>query len=161
MTSTASNEGPRGSPGACPDRSIRAGEPDRAGAHRCLRGNPWFALATKSSIECSAAIPRLPGQWTVTSSGLLLDANIHSGLMRPHPEPKVKDWVAAQSTGAQFLSVVSISELEAGLPPWRTPRGSSLQPCLAFLFRGRVLQVTPAIAAPCGRLGGMRCAAGG
>ena len=34
--------------------------------------------------------------------------------MRPRPEPKVQNWVAAQDLDALFLSVVCIGELEAG-----------------------------------------------
>jgi predicted nucleic acid-binding protein len=32
--------------------------------------------------------------------------------MRPRPDPKVQDWVAAQDVVSLFMSVVSIGELE-------------------------------------------------
>ena len=46
------------------------------------------------------------------NGGFLFDTNILSELMRPRPEPKVQNWVAAPDLGASFLSVVCISELE-------------------------------------------------
>ncbi|MGO8814305.1 MAG: hypothetical protein ACLQVG_06500 [Terriglobia bacterium] len=48
------------------------------------------------------------------NGGFLFDTNILSELMRPRPEPKVQNWVAAPDLGASFLSVVCISELETG-----------------------------------------------
>ena len=48
------------------------------------------------------------------NGGFLFDTNILSELMRPRPEPKVQNWVAAQDLGALFLSVVCIGELETG-----------------------------------------------
>ena len=47
-------------------------------------------------------------------SGFLLDTNIPSELVRTLPEPKVRDWVAAQAIDDLHLSVVSIGELHKG-----------------------------------------------
>jgi predicted nucleic acid-binding protein len=85
--------------------------------------------------------------------------------MRPRPEPKVEDWIAAQDMTALFLSVVSIGELETGFTTMQdaTRRARlqvSLERHLALLFPGRVLPVTQAIAARWGRLDGMRQLAG-
>ena len=99
------------------------------------------------------------------NGGFLFDTNILSELMRPRPEPKVQNWVAAQDLGALFLSVVSIGELETGFTTMqdaarRARLEASLERHLRLPFPGRVLPVTQAIAARRGRLGGMRELAG-
>jgi predicted nucleic acid-binding protein len=99
------------------------------------------------------------------NGGFLLDTNIPSELMRPHPEPRVKDWVAAQDIGTLFLSVASIGELETGFATMRDADGrarpeASLERYLALLFQGSILPVTRAIAARWGKLDGMRQMAG-
>jgi len=81
--------------------------------------------------------------------------------MRPRPEPKVKDWVAAQDIDALFLSVVSIGELESGFTTMadaerRTRLEAWLERHLKLLFEGRVLPVTQPVAARWGKLDGMR-----
>jgi predicted nucleic acid-binding protein len=53
------------------------------------------------------------------NGGFLLDTNIPSKLMHARPDPKAKDWVAAQDIRALFLSVVGIGELEAGFTTMR------------------------------------------
>ncbi len=95
------------------------------------------------------------------NGGFLLDTNIPSELMRPRPEPRVQDWVAAQDIGTLFVSVVSIGELETGFATMRdAARRARLEASperyLALLFVGRVLPVTQSIAVRWGRLGGMR-----
>lgn len=95
------------------------------------------------------------------NSGFLLDTNIPSELMRPRPEPKVKDWVAAQDIDALFLSVVSIGELESGFTTMadaerRARLEAWLERHLKLLFEGRVLPVTQPIAERWGKLDGMR-----
>jgi len=99
------------------------------------------------------------------NGGFLPDTNIPSELMRPRPEPKVQDWVAAQRIGTFFMSVVSIGELETGFATTRDAARrarleASLERYLALLFVGRVLPVTRAIAVQWGRLDGMRQIAG-
>lgn len=95
------------------------------------------------------------------SNGFLLDTNVASELMRPRPEPKVADWVAAQDVSALFLSVVSIGELESGFTTMRdavrrTRLEAALRSHLSLLFSGRVLSVTQVIAV---RWGARRVAA--
>lgn len=99
------------------------------------------------------------------NGGFLLDTNIPSELMRPRPEPKVQNWVAAQDVGKVFTSVVSIGELETGFAT--TPDAArkarleaAFERYLALLFAGRVLPVTQPIAVRWGRLDGMRQMAG-
>ena len=97
--------------------------------------------------------------------GFLLDTNIPSELMRPRPEPRVKDWVAAQNIGRLFLSVVSIGEWETGLATMRdAERRARLEASLArylnLLFPESILPVTRPIAARWGKLDGLRQLAG-
>jgi len=99
------------------------------------------------------------------NEGFLLDTNIPSELMRPRPEPRVKDWVAAQDIGTLFLSVVSIGELEAGFATMRdTERRkrleASLERYLSLLFQGSILPVTRAVATRWGKFDGLRQMAG-
>lgn len=94
-------------------------------------------------------------------NGFLLDTNIPSELMRPHPEPKVESWVAAQEINTLFLSVVSIGELESGFATMqdaarRVRLQEAIERHLTLLFPGRVLPVTRQIAARWGKLDGMR-----
>lgn len=95
------------------------------------------------------------------SGGLLLDTNIPSELMRPRPEPRVKDWVAGQDIDKLFLSLVSIGELESGFTTMadaerRARLEAWLERHLRLLFEGRVLPVTQPIAARWGQLDGRR-----
>ncbi len=99
------------------------------------------------------------------NGGFLLDTNIPSELMRPRPEQRVKDWVAAQDIGSLFLSVVSIGELETGFATMRdTERRArleaSLERYLNLLFQETILPVTRPIATRWGKLDGMRQMAG-
>ncbi len=61
--------------------------------------------------------------------------------MRPQPEPKVQNWVAARDLGALFLSVVWIGELETGFTTMqdaarRARLQASFERHLRLLFRG-------------------------
>lgn len=99
------------------------------------------------------------------NGGFLLDTNIPSELMRPGPEPKVQNWLAAQDIRTLFLSVVSVGEMESGFATTldaarRVHLEASLARHLAHLFAGRVLPVTQSIAVRWGRLDGMRKMAG-
>jgi len=99
------------------------------------------------------------------NGSFLLDTNIPSELMRPRPEPKVQDWVAAQDIGTLFVSVVSIGEMETGFATMRDAARrarleASFERCLALLFAGRVLPITQTIAVRWGKLDGMRQMAG-
>jgi predicted nucleic acid-binding protein len=40
----------------------------------------------------------------------LVDPNVASELVRPHPEPRVETWIAAQELDTLFISAVSFGE---------------------------------------------------
>ena len=46
---------------------------------------------------------------------ILLDTNVVSELIRPHPDPKVEAWLAGQYAANVFLSVISEAELRYGI----------------------------------------------
>jgi predicted nucleic acid-binding protein len=43
-------------------------------------------------------------------TGFLLDTNVPSELIRPHPNPQVADGLAAQRLDSLFVSIVSFRE---------------------------------------------------
>jgi len=99
------------------------------------------------------------------TGGFLLDTNIPSELMRPRPEPKVSQWIAAQDIGTLFLSVVSLGELETGFTTMqdaerRMRLEASLTRYLSLLFPGSILPVTRSIATRWGKFDGIRQLAG-
>lgn len=76
--------------------------------------------------------------------GFLLDTNVVSELVRPTPEARVVDWVAAQSAPDLFIAAVSLGELVRGVS--RMPSGRRrarlarwVEVDLAARFAGRVL----------------------
>jgi toxin FitB len=82
-----------------------------------------------------------------------LDTNVPSELVRPHPEPRVKAWVAAQSLDALFMSAVSFGELRRGIilrapGKRRTELELWLETDLSIVFSGRILPVTKGSAPP-------------
>jgi predicted nucleic acid-binding protein len=75
---------------------------------------------------------------------ILLDTNVVSELLRPHPDPSVAVWVAAQNAAASFISAITEAELRLGvalLPEGkrRTALGAILEDILSEDFRGRIL----------------------
>ncbi|MEQ9564964.1 MAG: PIN domain-containing protein, partial [Pseudomonadales bacterium] len=46
---------------------------------------------------------------------ILLDTNVISEAMKPHPEPTVKAWLNAQSVETLYLSSISLAELLFGI----------------------------------------------
>ncbi len=46
---------------------------------------------------------------------ILLDTNVLSELMRPHPNANVVDWVNDQPTQTLFISTITIAEIELGI----------------------------------------------
>jgi predicted nucleic acid-binding protein len=95
----------------------------------------------------------------------LLDTNIPSESMRPRPEPKVREWIAAQDIGTLFLSVVSLGELETGFTTMQdTERRMRLEASLArylsLLLPASILPVTRSIATRWGKFDGIRQLAG-
>ena len=99
------------------------------------------------------------------NGGFLLDTNVPSDLMRPRPEPRVKDWMAAQNVGKWFLSVVSVGEFETGFATMKDPARrarleASLERFLVLLSPRNIIPVTRAVAVRWGKLDGMRQMAG-
>ena len=98
-------------------------------------------------------------------SGLLLDTNIPSELIRSQPELRIERWFYAQDEQSLFLSAISIGELRRGfmlLPAGK--RRSQLEHWfhhdLVPRFGRRILPVTHAIADRWGILGAERQLAG-
>ena len=84
-------------------------------------------------------------------NGYLLDTNIPSEFSRDRPEPRVVQWLKAQTVTMLFLSVVTIGEIRKGiviLPQGRrrTELEAWFQTDLVVWFRDRILPVTHAIA---------------
>jgi len=80
-------------------------------------------------------------------SGFLLDTNIISELRRPHPEPRVSRFIAAQKLDALFLSVVTLAEIRFGIERLAEPeKRARLQEWLTQhvrpVFDGRILPVS-------------------
>jgi toxin FitB len=76
----------------------------------------------------------------------LLDTNVLSEAMRPRPEPRVLDWLAATDEDRLFISVVSIAEIRRGvvlLPHGRRRNRLAdwLSRDLSDRFAGRMLDV--------------------
>lgn len=83
---------------------------------------------------------------------ILLDTNVLSELMRPHPEEAVLRWMASQSAAALYVSSISYAEIlfEIGvLPEGKRRRALAEQAQAMFTedFAGRVLSFDP-VAAP-------------
>jgi hypothetical protein len=87
----------------------------------------------------------------------LLDTNIVSQRIKPHPDEKVMQWLSQLPEGDAFLSVVTILELRTGidlLPAGRKRRDleSWLVADIRRGYAGRILPITEEIADICGRL---------
>jgi predicted nucleic acid-binding protein len=83
---------------------------------------------------------------------IVLDTNVVSELMRPSPAPAVARWLAAQASGAVFLSAITEAELRYGialLPDGkrRTALAGAVEAMVQEDFRGRVLAFDSAAAA--------------
>lgn len=87
----------------------------------------------------------------------LLDTNVLSEPMRPAPAASVVAWLAAQSPSDLAISALTLGELTQGvmrLADGRRRRSLVrwVSHDLAAQFRGRVLDVTPAVAIAWGEL---------
>jgi predicted nucleic acid-binding protein len=87
----------------------------------------------------------------------LLDTNIVSQRIKPHPDEKVMRWLSQLPEGDAFLSVVTILELRTGidlLPAGRKRRDleSWLVADIRRGYAARILPITEEIADICGRL---------
>jgi predicted nucleic acid-binding protein len=85
---------------------------------------------------------------------LLLDTNLVSELMRPRPNLRVLDWVAAQPLAEMAIAAITVMEIRFGIAllPWgkrRTDLDSSFRQLVAQGFGGRVLAFDQAAADAC------------
>jgi tRNA(fMet)-specific endonuclease VapC len=92
-------------------------------------------------------------------NGYLLDTNVPSEFSRDRPEPRVVEWLKAQSPSILFLSAVTIGEIRKGLvvlPQGRRRTELELwfHTDLLIWFRNRILPVTHSIADRWGVLDG-------
>ncbi|MFI5089417.1 MAG: type II toxin-antitoxin system VapC family toxin [Terriglobales bacterium] len=87
----------------------------------------------------------------------LLDTNVVSEWMKPHPNPGVVAWLADVDEDRVFLSVITLTELRYGIE--RMPPGHRrkrldewLEEELPLRFEGRILAIDPAVADACGKV---------
>ncbi|MGO9209115.1 MAG: type II toxin-antitoxin system VapC family toxin [Terriglobales bacterium] len=87
----------------------------------------------------------------------LLDTNVVSEWMKPHPNPGVVAWLADVDEDRVFLSVITLTELRYGIE--RMPPGHRrkrldqwLEEEMPLRFEGRILAIDPAVADACGKV---------
>jgi predicted nucleic acid-binding protein len=92
---------------------------------------------------------------------LLLDTNLVSELMRPGPDPRVLDWVAAQPVANFALAAITVMEVRFGITV--LPHGRSrakldrrFDQFLAQGFADRILAFNSAAAGACAELRAIR-----
>jgi toxin FitB len=95
----------------------------------------------------------------------LLDTNVVSEWMKPHPNPGVISWLADVDEDRVFLSVITLTELRYGIermaPGQRRKRLDEwLEEELPLRFEGRILAIDRAVADACGRVAASREATG-
>lgn len=99
-------------------------------------------------------------------TGLLLDTNIPSELLRPRPDATVAAWIKSQVSETLFVSVVTMGELRRGvtLLAEQSRRRAELERMIhekiPAWFQDRILPVTRIIAERWGVLDGERQLAG-
>jgi len=92
-------------------------------------------------------------------SGFLLDTNVVSELIRPHPSRSVGNWIEATDESLLYLSVLTLGEIRKGItslldPLRRAKLEAWLDHDLTLRFSGRILAIDHAIADRWGRLSG-------
>jgi toxin FitB len=92
---------------------------------------------------------------------LLLDTNVVSELMRPRPNPRVLDWVAAQPLSEMAISTITVMEIRFGIAllPRSRRRAHLDTKFRQFLARGfadRILPFDHAAADACADLRAQR-----
>jgi predicted nucleic acid-binding protein len=95
----------------------------------------------------------------------LLDTNVVSEWVKPHPNPGVVAWLDGMDEDRVFLSVITLAELRYGVE--RLDEGKRrrrltewLEQELTLRFEGRILDVDSAIADRCGKVTARSEAAG-
>ncbi len=91
--------------------------------------------------------------------GYLLDTCVVSEATRPRPSAKVRDWIRATLPERQFLSVVTLTEIEQGIATLDNAGKAVklrdwLQNEVLPGFEGRIIDVDPNVAVRWGRLVG-------
>jgi predicted nucleic acid-binding protein len=94
----------------------------------------------------------------VGATGFLLDTNVVSELMKPRPNRRVTEWVAATPEVLVHLSVITIGEVRKGIDllseddPRRAQLQTWLDRDLRVRFAGRLLTFDDAVAERWGQL---------
>jgi toxin FitB len=71
-------------------------------------------------------------------SGFLLDTNCISEVVRPHPEPRVVEWMEATDEQLLYLSVLTLGEIRRGVASLQQGRRrAQLEAWLALMLPGR------------------------
>ncbi|MBV9523736.1 MAG: type II toxin-antitoxin system VapC family toxin [Alphaproteobacteria bacterium] len=96
---------------------------------------------------------------------IVLDTNVLSELMRPAPDAAVERWIAAQASGAIFISAVTEAELRYGialLPDGRRRLAltAAFEALMREDFRGRILPFDSAAAVAYAEIAASRRRAG-
>lgn len=84
-------------------------------------------------------------------SGFLLDTNCISEVMRPHPEPRVLEWMEGTDERLLYLSVLTLGEIRRGVASLpqsrrRAQLESWLELTLPMRFAERILDIDTQIA---------------
>jgi toxin FitB len=84
-------------------------------------------------------------------NGFLLDTNVVSELVKPHPEVKVQKWIDFTDESLLYLSVLTLGEIRKGIAvlpniPHRIALESWLKNDLVLRFSGRILPVDQEVA---------------
>ena len=84
-------------------------------------------------------------------SGLLLDTNCISEVVRIQPEPRVLEWMESADEGLLYLSVLTLGEISKGLASLpQSKRRANLEAWLEVelqaRFSGRILPIDAAVA---------------
>lgn len=92
---------------------------------------------------------------------LLLDTNVVSELMRPHPDARVLSWVAAQPLVEMAIATVTVMEIRFGITLLprsrrRTELDTRFRQLLAEAFAGRVLAFDQPAADTCAEIRAQR-----
>jgi toxin FitB len=97
----------------------------------------------------------------VTAAGYLLDTNVVSELMKPHPNRRVAAWVEATPEELMHLSVITLGEIRKGIDllkeddPRRAALQSWLDSDLRVRFAGRLLSFDEGVAERWGQVEAM------